>query len=133
MSDEWNAHSEGYLLGAFFTFGHADGPRRIQMVMKPSGTKGAHAVMWLAWIGQLLLFFILWRALHWLTYYTSQHVIAFSTLVELAVNLALAIVLLVVIDNLHSAWWLMGVIGAAMGVVTGTFAPHRSKTLDEDS
>ena len=72
----------------------------------------------LAWIGQILLFFIFWKLLLWGS--AKVRATMGSTLfLDLGVNLAVVIVLLVLYSNVHSAWWLMTVTGAAVGVLTG--------------
>jgi hypothetical protein len=73
-------------------------------------------VIVLAWIGQVLLFFICWRLFHWIV---GRSLAQNTTLMaDLLINLALAIVLLIVINHVHSAWWLMGIIGGILGVET---------------
>lgn len=75
-------------------------------------------VIVLAWIGQILLFFIAWKVFHWVVG-TTQKQVPLTLWMELFVNLLLSIVLLVVLSNVSSAWWLMLIVGAAIGVVTG--------------
>lgn len=73
----------------------------------------------LTWIGQILLFFIAWRALHWVAETARARTVPRSFFMELVVNLVVSIVLLIVVNNLHSTWWLMAIIGAIVGVITG--------------
>jgi hypothetical protein len=72
----------------------------------------------LAWIGQILLFFISWQLFHWLAAYARART-SFTLWTELLVNLCLSILLLVVLSNVTSLWWLMIAVGAIVGVVTG--------------
>ncbi|MCL6444649.1 MAG: hypothetical protein K6T83_14550 [Alicyclobacillus sp.] len=87
------------------------------------------SVIVLAWIGQIVLFFLLWRLLHWLTISANRRLPSGTTLImDLAVNLVVAIVLLMVVWNLHSPWWIMGVFGAAVGVFTGQLAGKSTRS-----
>lgn len=72
-----------------------------------------------AWIGQVLLFFIFWKALHWGTVQVRHSFANVSFLWELIVNLVLSIVLLIVFGHISSVWWLMILVGAVIGVITG--------------
>lgn len=74
-------------------------------------------MMVLAWIGQIILFFVLWRIFHWITGKTvGQNV---TMVAELVTNLILAVALLIIVDNIQSAWWLMSLIGIIFGIETG--------------
>jgi hypothetical protein len=75
-------------------------------------------VIVLAWIGQILLFFVAWKLLHWLVSYAGARA-SFTLWTELLVNVVLSILLLVVVSNVTSVWWLMIAVGAIVGVVTG--------------
>lgn len=72
----------------------------------------------LAWIGQILLFFIFWRLFHWLFDKLPQLSMT-SMVMQIVINVVVAIVLLLIVSNVHSAWWLMILIGAVVGVFTG--------------
>lgn len=80
----------------------------------------------LAWIGQVLLFFIFWKALHLITVEVRNRLKSVSFLWELAVNVVLSIVLLIVFNHVSSVWWLMILTGAVVGVVTGQMASRKS-------
>jgi hypothetical protein len=72
-----------------------------------------------AWIGQILLFFIFWKLFHWILMRTGDSVISGSIIKELGLNLVLVVLLLIVLDNIHSAWWLMVIVGSVVGVISG--------------
>jgi hypothetical protein len=76
-------------------------------------------VIVLAWIGQILLFFVGWRLFHWLVSYALKQT-SYTLWRELFVNLFMSILLLVVLSNVTSLWWLMPMVGAMIGVITGT-------------
>ena len=73
----------------------------------------------LAWIGQIVLFFIFWKLFHILTGLVRQSFESHSLVGDLLVNLAVSIVLLIVLSLVHSAWWSMSIVGALVGVITG--------------
>ncbi|MCL6547308.1 MAG: hypothetical protein K6T30_00190 [Alicyclobacillus sp.] len=72
----------------------------------------------LAGVLQILLFFVFWRLLHWVSSKARGRGEP-SLWSDVAVNVAIALVLLIAVDNLRSAWWLMALIGAVVGVATG--------------
>jgi hypothetical protein len=84
--------------------------------------KGEIIVIVLAWIGQVVLFFILWRIFHWLAGRFLVSVGSLTMFVDMGINLLLAIVLLVFLNLFDSAWWLMASIGAIVGIFTGILA-----------
>ena len=73
----------------------------------------------LAWIGQIVLFFIFWKLFHILTGLVRQSFESHSLVGDLLVNLAVSIVLLIILSLVHSAWWSMSIVGALVGVITG--------------
>lgn len=75
-----------------------------------------------AWIGQVLLFFVFWKLLHWGAIGVRSRMTSWSFLWELVVNLILSIVLLIVFSQVSSVWWLMIVAGAVIGIITGLMA-----------
>lgn len=82
----------------------------------------------LSWVGQIVLFFVAWRLFYYVSVKTAKRLTRQSLWTDLAVNLAVAIVLLVVFANLRSLWWTMPVVGAAIGVASAQLvgATHRS-------
>lgn len=74
--------------------------------------------MVLAWIGQILLFFVLWKLVHWGAGYLLQAIAGKSIVTELLVNVVVAVLFLLFITTIHSSWWLMGIIGALVGIIT---------------
>ncbi len=82
----------------------------------------------LSWVGQIVLFFVAWRLFYYVSVNAAKRLARQSLWTDLAVNLALAIILLIVFVNLKSLWWTMPVVGAAIGVSTAQLvgATHRS-------
>jgi hypothetical protein len=74
------------------------------------------------WIGQILLFFLVWRLFHWLTGKVCSERVLYSLVTQGIINLVIAIVFLIVFYNLHSAWWLMATVAAGIGILTGQAA-----------
>ncbi|MCL6454447.1 MAG: DUF4191 domain-containing protein [Alicyclobacillus sp.] len=72
----------------------------------------------LDWIGQILLFFVLWKAVYWGAGYVLGKRADRTLAVDLGVNVALAILLLIGFSATHSVWWLMGMTGVLLGIVT---------------
>lgn len=77
----------------------------------------------LVWIGQILLFFVLWWLFSWGSRKVLQPPVGMG--VAIAVNVVCAIVLLIIFHTVHSAWWLMGIVGADVGIATGISALWR--------
>lgn len=84
--------------------------------------------MVLVWIGQILLFFILWKLFHWGIGFLLQSMTGRSMVFDLVVNVAVAVLLLVFVRTLHSTWWLMGIIGALVGIITAMMAARGKAT-----
>lgn len=78
----------------------------------------------LAWIGQILLFFIFWRLFHWLLSKGLPQLSMASMAFQITVNVVVAIVLLLIVSTVHSSWWLMIFTGAVVGVFTGEMAAN---------
>lgn len=78
----------------------------------------------LAWIGQILLFFVFWRVFHWLFAKGLPRLSMTSMVMQIAVNLVVAVVLLLIVSTVHSVWWLMVFMGAVVGVFTGEMAAN---------
>lgn|GEM_PF-5092487 len=80
----------------------------------------------LDWIGQIVLFFILWRLLMWGT----EQVLASGTtmLITIVVDVVSALVLLIVVHATHNAWWVMAFAGAVIGVMTGVTLAAKADT-----
>ena len=76
----------------------------------------------LDWIIQILLFFVLWKVFHMATGLVRDAFQSNSLIVNLLVNLVVSILLLIIMYNLHSVWWLMSLVGALVGVITGMSA-----------
>ncbi|MCF8568452.1 hypothetical protein LLE49_27420 [Alicyclobacillus tolerans] len=76
-------------------------------------------MQFLAWLVQIVLFFVLWRVVHWLVSSPGLKLTLASMVMQIVVNVVAVIVLLIVVDNLHSAWWTMPIIGAVVGLFTG--------------
>jgi hypothetical protein len=72
-----------------------------------------------AWIGQVFVFFVIWRLFHWLTAKAAREQILQSLVAQMIMNLVIAIVFLVALHTLHSIWWLMAIIAAGIGILTG--------------
>ncbi len=79
----------------------------------------------LAWIGQILLFFIGWKAFHWVTS-SVRSMETLGLVGEIVANVVLGILLLIVLSHIHSAWWLMLIVGAIIGVITGKMSAQSS-------
>lgn len=71
----------------------------------------------LAWIAQILLFFISWRIFQWIAGTLRKSSGGTSVWVTLAVNLVVAIVYVFSLYSIHSVWWGIGIIGAGVGVL----------------
>jgi hypothetical protein len=82
-------------------------------------------VIVLAWIGQILLFFIGWKAFHWGTS-SVRSMATLGLLGEIVANVVLGILLLIALSNIHSAWWLMLIVGAIIGIITGKIGAQSS-------
>lgn len=83
-------------------------------------------MMVLAWIAQIVLFFILWRLVHMAAGLLAPK--GFVVIAQLILNLLVAIVLLIVVSTCHNAWWLMPILGALIGVLTGASARRVTQT-----
>lgn len=81
-------------------------------------------VIVLAWVGQILLFFVFWRLLHWMFGNTLRQLSLASMVTQIVLNVVVAIVLLIILANVHSAWGLMPFVGAVVGVFTGEMAAN---------
>lgn len=88
--------------------------------------KGGRGVIVLASILQIITFFLAWRLFYYLTAKTNQWINQNSLLADLAVNLAVAVLLLIVLANVHSLWGLMPIIGGAIGICSGQMGGKRT-------
>ena len=86
--------------------------------------RGRWGVIVLAWLGQILLFFIFWRLLHWMFGNSLRQLSLASMVTQIVLNVVVAVVLLIILDNVHSAWGLMPFVGAVVGVFTGEMAAN---------
>jgi len=86
--------------------------------------RGRWGVIVLAWLGQILLFFIFWRLLHWMFGNSLRQLSLASMVTQIVLNVVVAVVLLIIVDNVHSAWGLMPFVGAVVGVFTGEMAAN---------
>ncbi len=68
-----------------------------------------------SFIGQLIVFFLCWRATLWFGRRIKNRV-APSLWMELVTNAVLAMILLIVLYFVHSTWWLVALIGGFVGV-----------------
>ncbi|GMA51314.1 hypothetical protein GCM10025857_26710 [Alicyclobacillus contaminans] len=75
-------------------------------------------VIVLAWIGEILLFFIAWKVAHWGTVYVVSRQ-SLGLVGELVLNVVLAVLLLIAFANISSVWWLMLLVGVFVGIITG--------------
>lgn len=73
----------------------------------------------LSWIGEIILFFVFWRLFHWLMGRVGGQLTLASMAMQIGVNIVLAVVLLIILANVHSLWWLMSFVGAGIGIFTG--------------
>ncbi|SFV07890.1 hypothetical protein [Alicyclobacillus macrosporangiidus] len=80
----------------------------------------------LAWIGQILLFFIAWKALHWAVVGAKPWLGPSPLIREVVVNVVMAVLLLIILHSVGSVWWAMLFIGAIIGVITGQMALRSS-------
>lgn len=113
---------------------HASRPRHIayskmgKRLGRRPFRKGLAAVVVLAWIVQIILFFIVWKVFHIVTGLVRESFSSHSLVGDLLVNLAVSIVLLILLNTLHSPWWLMGLIGALVGIITGMATSKPAKS-----
>ncbi|MCL6517456.1 hypothetical protein [Alicyclobacillus sp.] len=80
----------------------------------------------LAWIGQILLFFVAWKALHWAVVAAKRWLGPGPLVREMVVNVVLSVLLLIVLSSVGSVWWAMLLVGAIVGVITGQMALRSS-------
>lgn len=76
-------------------------------------------MMVIDWIVQIITFFLAWRVFHYATVKVNEPFQGGSLVRDLAVNVAIAILLLIVLTNVHTLWWLMPTVGAAIGILGG--------------
>ncbi len=76
--------------------------------------EGAFFVIVLSWIGEIVSFFLCWRLVLWGMRWLKQHYLP-SMWSDVAVNLVLAILLLIVLASVHQLWWLVIFMGGFVG------------------
>ncbi|MBX6354067.1 MAG: hypothetical protein IRZ10_12150 [Thermoflavifilum sp.] len=79
----------------------------------------------LSWIGQIILFFVVWRVFHWLTVRAAREMMLRSLVVQMIMNLVVALVFLIILHTLHSIWWTMAILAAGIGILTGLVQVQR--------
>lgn len=81
----------------------------------------------LAWIGQIVLFFIAWKLFHLCTDFVRQ-AFSGSLWMDLITNVIVAFLFLLFFHTLHSFWWLMVFAGALVGIITGLASANAKRS-----
>jgi hypothetical protein len=85
--------------------------------------RGMFIMVVFAWIGEIILFFLCWRIALWGMRRVKMSYTDTSIWIDMFLNLAMAILLLLVLGLVHNIWWLVLLVGLFVGAFSAQVSP----------